>query len=132
VLSAKLARLAAWNEARRVVARHYEAMLADVDEVRLPSTLPGNEHVWHLYVVRVDQRDAVQRRLNENGIGAGVHYPVPIHLQGGFGFLGHRPGDFPVAERAAGEILSLPMHPHLSLSDQERVVEQLVKAVRNV
>jgi dTDP-4-amino-4,6-dideoxygalactose transaminase len=132
VLSAKLARLATWNEARRTAARRYDAMLADVDGVRLPATLPGNEHVWHLYVVRVDQRDAVQERLNGNGIGAGVHYPVPIHLQGGFSFLGHRPGDFPVAERAAGEILSLPMHPHLSVSDQERVVDQLVKAVHNV
>jgi dTDP-4-amino-4,6-dideoxygalactose transaminase len=107
-------------------------LLAEVDGVRAPSTLPGNEPVWHLYVVRVAERDAVLARLNAEGIGAGVHYPVPIHLQGAFGHLGHRRGDFPVTERAADEILSLPMHPHLTESDQERVVEQLAKAVRNV
>ena len=132
VLGAKLRRLETWNEARRVAARRYDSMLTEVDGVRLPTTLAGNLHVWHLYVVRVQRRDDVLERLTAEGIGAGVHYPVPIHLLGAFAHLGHRRGDFPVAERAADEILSLPLHPHLTVSDQERVVEALAKAVSNV
>lgn len=132
VLRAKLRRLEAWNEARRVAARRYDTMLRDVDGVRLPTTMPGNVHVWHLYVVRLERRDDVLERLTGEGIGAGVHYPVPIHLQGAFAHLGHRKGAFPVAERAADEILSLPLHPHLTVADQERVVEALAKAVSNV
>ena len=125
VLAAKLRRLAAWNDARRAAARRYDALLAGVAGVSRPSTLAGNEHVWHLYVVRVARRDDVLRRLNAAGIGAGIHYPVPVHLQGAFAGLGHRRGDFPVAEAAADEILSLPLYPHITAAQQERVVEAL-------
>jgi len=79
--------------------------------------------------VRVPQRDVVWRRLNEAGIGVGVHYPLPIHLQGAFAHLGHRRGDFPVAERAAAEILSLPLFPEITVAQQERVVAELRKAL---
>ena len=129
VLSAKLRRLAAWNEARRRAARRYDELLAGVAGVTLPVTAEGNEHVWHLYVVRVRDRDEVLRKLQAAGIGAGVHYPVPVHLQGAMAPLGHRPGDFPHTERAAAEILSLPMHPHLTAADQERVAAELARAV---
>lgn len=129
VLAAKLRRLEKWNEARRAAARRYDELLGDARGVERPATAPGNVHVWHLYVVRVARRDEVLAKLNAAGIGAGIHYPVPIHLQGAFAHLGHREGDFPVAEKAAREILSLPMHPHLTAADQERVVRELIKAV---
>jgi dTDP-4-amino-4,6-dideoxygalactose transaminase len=131
VLRAKLRRLAAWNEARRTAARRYDALLADLTDVRRPATLPGNEHVWHLYVVRVPRRDAVLARLTAAGIGAGVHYPVPIHLQPAFAYLGHRPGEFPDSERAAREVLSLPLFPHITADQQERVAAALRTALES-
>jgi dTDP-4-amino-4,6-dideoxygalactose transaminase len=129
VLLAKLKRLARWNEARRVAAARYGGLLAGTAGVELPKTVPGNEHVFHLYVVRVQNRDAVLPRMNEDGIGAGIHYPVPIHLQGAFKSLGHGVGAFPVAERAAQEILSLPMFPEITAEQQGAVVESLRRAV---
>jgi dTDP-4-amino-4,6-dideoxygalactose transaminase len=129
VLSAKLARLAAWNEARRQAAARYDELLADIECIGRPRTLAGNEHVWHLYVIRVPRRDDVLAKLHAKGIGAGVHYPFPLHLHGALRDLGYRAGDFPVAEKAAAEILSLPMHPHLTAAQQERVAEALRRAV---
>jgi dTDP-4-amino-4,6-dideoxygalactose transaminase len=130
VLSAKLKRLDTWNRERREAAARYDALLAGVDGVRLPVTLEGNEHAWHLYVIRVDRRDEVLRRLNENGVGAGIHYPVPVHLQPAFRSLGHAAGSFPVTERSADQILSLPMYPGITAAQQERVAEVLAHAVR--
>ncbi len=129
VLRAKLARLARWNEARAVAARRYDELLGADSRVRLPATLPGNVHVWHLYVVRVPDRDAVLARLHEQGVGAGIHYPVPLNLQPAFAGLGYGVGDFPVAEKAAGEILSLPLYPHITPEQQERVTEELRRAL---
>jgi dTDP-4-amino-4,6-dideoxygalactose transaminase len=129
VLRAKLRRLDAWNEERRQAARRYDALLADLRGVVLPRTLAGNEHVWHLYTVRVPGRDRVLSQLQRDGIGAGVHYPLPIHLQGAFRHLGHRAGDFPNAERAAEELLSLPIFPGLRPGQQERVVSALAAAL---
>jgi dTDP-4-amino-4,6-dideoxygalactose transaminase len=125
VLNAKLPHLPRWNEARRQAARRYDELLADLPAVTVPRTLPGNEHIFHLYVIRVPARDAVLKKLNAAGIGAGVHYPIPIHLQGAFAHLGHKRGDFPVAERAAAEILSLPMFPEITAAQQEAVVSAL-------
>lgn len=125
VLRAKLRRLARWNELRRAAAARYDALLSDVEQVVRPRTLPGNEHVWHLYVVRVPNRDAVWKRLRDAGVEAGIHYPRPIHLEGAMQHLGYRAGDFPVAERAASEILSLPMFPEITEEQQARVVESL-------
>ncbi|MFL6258769.1 MAG: DegT/DnrJ/EryC1/StrS family aminotransferase [Thermoanaerobaculia bacterium] len=129
VLSAKLRRLDAWNLARRRAADRYGELLSGVAGVELPKTLPGNEHVWHLYVVRVQKRDEVLAKLNAEGIGAGIHYPVPLHLHGALSDLGYRAGDFPMAEKAAAEILSLPMYPHITPEQQERVADALRKAV---
>jgi dTDP-4-amino-4,6-dideoxygalactose transaminase len=128
-LRAKLARLEKWNDLRRRAARRYEDLLAGVPGVRTPRVLPGNEHVWHLYVVRVAERDRVLARLSAAGIGTGIHYPTPVHLTEAYAWLGHSPGDFPVAEAAGTEIVSLPMFPHLSHAQQDRVVEVLAAAV---
>ena len=120
VLSAKLARLDAWNDERRAAADRYAELLGDVAGLRLPTTTEGNEHVWHLYVVRCERRDEVLAGLTAAGIGTGVHYPAPIHALAPFRDLG-RPGDFPVAEAAAHEIVSLPMFPGITHDQQARV-----------
>jgi dTDP-4-amino-4,6-dideoxygalactose transaminase len=129
VLRAKLRRLDGWNAERRAAADRYSALLAGVDGVVTPREFPGNVHVWHLYVVQVEERDRVLAALNAAGIGAGIHYPVPVHLQGAYRSLGHRVGDFPVAERAAGRILSLPIYPGITAEQQERVADELVAAL---
>ena len=100
-------------------------MLADIPGVRLPMTLHGNVDVWHLYVVRVADRDRVLAGLLEAGIGAGIHYPHPIHMTGAYAHLGQREGSFPVAEEAAEQILSLPIYPHISEKQQELVADTL-------
>ena len=132
VLSAKLKHLSEWNEARRQAARRYDELLSDLDAVTLPVTLPGNEHVWHLYVVRVPQRDAVLRKLKEAGIGAAVHYLLPIHLQGAFKHLPYKRGDFPVAEAASDEVLSLPIFPEMTAEQQMYVVNELQRSLSKV
>jgi len=121
VLKAKLRFLDAWNAMRREAARRYDELLEPFDWVLRPVVLPGNEHVWHLYVVQVPGRDAVLRALQEAGIGAAIHYPVPIHLTGAFGGLGHGPGSFPVAEELAAQVLSLPLFPGITEEQQARV-----------
>jgi dTDP-4-amino-4,6-dideoxygalactose transaminase len=128
VLRAKLRRLDAWNEQRRAAAHRYDVLLSGVAGVRLPATAPGNVPVWHLYVVRVAERDRVLARLVEAGIGAGIHYPQPVHLLGAYGHLGRR-GEFPVAEAAARRLLSLPLFPGITAAQQGRVVEVLTAAV---
>ena len=128
-LRAKLDRLEKWNELRVRAAARYDALLADVPGVRRPLLGADGTHVWHLYVVRVADRDAVLAELGRAGVGAGIHYPYPVHLTGAYRNLGLGPGTAPVAERAAGQILSLPMHPHLTEAMQDRVVEVLATAV---
>ncbi|MCU1576649.1 MAG: erythromycin biosynthesis sensory transduction protein eryC1 [Leifsonia sp.] len=129
VLRAKLTRLERWNEARRVAARRYQELLEGVDGVRLPVTLPGNEHIWHLFTIRVAERDRVLAGLGDAGIGAALHYPTPVHLTRAFRSLGLSRGDFPVTERAASEILSLPMFPHITEEQQIAVVDGLRRLV---
>lgn len=129
VLRHKLRRLETWNARRRVLAARYSELLADRGEVVLPVTRAGNEHVWHLYVIQVERRTQVLQHLHEAGIGAGIHYPDPVHLTPAFRYLGHGPGDFPVSEHAAALILSLPLYPHLRDDQQDRVVQELTRAV---
>ena len=130
VLRAKLGYLDEWNRERRRAAALYGELLADVDEVRLPVTSRGNVHVWHIYGIRVAERDRVLAHLNAAGIGATIHYPVPIHLQSAFAPLGLAAGTLPVAERAAAELLSLPIFPGITPAQQERVRDELIKAIR--
>jgi dTDP-4-amino-4,6-dideoxygalactose transaminase len=129
VLRAKLRRLDAWNAARRVAADRYRDLLADVEGVRIPPVRPGNEDVWHLYVVQVEERERVIADLAAAGVGVAIHYPTPVHLTTAYAELGYRRGQFPVAEVAADRIVSLPMFPHLTAGQQEHVAEQLRRAV---
>ena len=129
VLTAKLKRLAQWNASRRAAAQRYDELLAGCDAISLPRTLDGNEHVWHLYVVRVPDRDRVLKELQAAGIGAGIHYPVPIHLTAAFAELNYGHGAFPNAERAASEIISLPLFPGITPAQQERVASALISAI---
>lgn len=131
VLRAKLRRLDGWNQARRAVADRYAQLLDGVAGVRAPRVRPGNEDVWHLYVVRVDERDRVLADLTAAGIGVGIHYPTAVHLTEAYEGLGYRRGQFPVAEAAADRILSLPMFPHLLMDQQVRVVHELSTSTRS-
>ena len=126
ILRVKLARLAAWNEQRRECARRYNELFAGSVEVGTPHEPEWSKAVYHLYVVRVADRAELQRQLNAVGIGTGIHYPVPLHLQKAYEDLGHTPGDFPVAERVSKEILSLPMFPGLTAEQQKRVAEYVM------
>lgn len=127
VLQAKLPRLDAWNAARRLAARRYDTLLAGRPDLRRPVVTDADDHVWHLYTVRVPQRDAVLAHLQANGIGAGIHYPVPVHRCAPF--RSSAPWGCPVAEQAAEELLSLPLHPHLTVEQQQRVVDVLLTAL---
>ncbi|MBX3412073.1 MAG: DegT/DnrJ/EryC1/StrS family aminotransferase [Pirellulales bacterium] len=117
VLSVKLRCLDAWNDRRRAAAAFYDEHL----RFGRPPRLPGD--VYHLYVVRVANRDELQQRMAEAGIETGIHYPCPLHLQPCFASLGYKPGSLPVAERMSREMLSLPLHPHLTREAQQHVIE---------
>jgi dTDP-4-amino-4,6-dideoxygalactose transaminase len=124
-LGVKLKRLDGWTAARRRVADRYDALLADA-EVTTPTRAAWGEHVFHLYVVRSERRDALRDELDRRGVGTAVHYPAPIHLQPCYAHLGQGEGSFPEAERAAREVVSLPMFPELA--DEE--VEYVCAAVK--
>ncbi len=128
VLSVKLPHLAKWNDQRRACAEAYGDLLSGEGTPILPHVPRWSRPVHHLYVVRVPDRDRVQARLSAAGIGTGIHYPVPLHLCEAYKDLSFRAGDFPVAEQAAAEILSLPMFPGLSLDSQRRVAAELLAA----
>ena len=129
VLSAKLRGLAEANARRRAAAARYGDLLAAVPAVERPRAVRGNVHVWHLYVIRVPERDRVLTHLNERGIGAALHYPIPLHVTPALANDRFRPGQFPVAEALAADILSLPLFPQISAAQQERVVEVLRDAL---
>jgi dTDP-4-amino-4,6-dideoxygalactose transaminase len=129
VLLANLRRLDGWNQARRAAAARYDALIADVPGVVGPTADPGTVPVWHLYVVQVPDRNRVLQALQDNGIGAGIHYPTPVHRTGAFAHLG-KLGEFPVAEGLAGRILSLPLFPSITLAQQERVIDVLKRVVQ--
>ncbi len=126
ILLCKLPYLPAWTEARRRIAKLYDERLAALPVVR-PGTAPGDEPVFHLYVIAVDDRDACLAYLRANGVMAQVHYPAVIHLQACYRELGYRRGDFPIAERAAARILSLPIFPEMTDDEVERVVATLTQ-----
>ncbi len=129
VLKAKLGRLAEWNKMRRAAAERYHQLLGERGRIVPPKVLDGNEHVWHLYVIRVPRRDDVASSMRADGVGVGIHYPVPMHLQGALSDLSHKKGDFPQAEKAAAEMLSLPMYPGITSEQQEAVIEALDRAL---
>ena len=122
VLNAKLAHLDAWNARRRELAARYAELLQGVGDLQLPKARADVEPVWHLYVIRTSYRDRLLAWLQERGIGALIHYPVPIHLQPAYAHMGWKRGQFPVAEHLAQEILSLPIYPEMTEAQLDRVV----------
>jgi dTDP-4-amino-4,6-dideoxygalactose transaminase len=132
ILETKLRFLSGWNEKRRQRANIYNELLAGPDKdryVELPYEAPWSKGVYHLYVIRVPERDRLQARLHEVGVGTGIHYPIPLHLQKAYEMLGYSEGDFPVSENAAREILSLPMYPQIEFEQQNRVASELTALV---
>src|SRR5436309_11504240 len=130
VLRVKLHHLAKWNEQRRERARGYNELFADTEgAVILPHVPSWSRPVYHLYVVRVADRELLQKALAAADIGTGIHYPIPLHLSKAYEALGFRPGDFPVAEQAASQVLSLPMFPELPPDQQRRVAAEVRRSV---
>jgi dTDP-4-amino-4,6-dideoxygalactose transaminase len=134
VLRVKLRHVDRWRAARQAHAKRYDSLLKSLPGVTTPVIAAGCEHVYHQYTVRIAggaaRRDSVQKELAARGIASTVYYPVPLPLQPVFSALGHKAGDFPEAERAANEVLSLPMYPELQHAQVERVVEALAAALR--
>ena len=129
ILGVKLRHLERWTEARRRHAAAYQRLLADV-QVELPRERAGSRHVYHLYVIRTPQREALRAALAESGVQTGVHYPIPVHLQPAYRDLGYSRGEFPVSEAAASEVVSLPMFPELTSPQIETVVSVLRAATQ--
>jgi dTDP-4-amino-4,6-dideoxygalactose transaminase len=128
ILSVKLSHLDRWNELRREHAAHYNALLSG-SELRLPQEMSYARHIYHLYVVQAEDRDALQSALNDADVQTGIHYPIPIHLQPAYAFLGNGKGSFPEAERQAARVLSLPMFPELTHEQINRVAEVVLESL---
>ena len=122
VLRAKLPFLAEWSAKRRENAKFYDAAFADIGDIVTPYVEPGNESIYNQYTIRVPKRDALKEQLAAKGIGHSVYYPLPLHLQQCFAYLGYTAGAFPESERAAHEVLSLPVYPELSPAQLDEVV----------
>lgn len=129
VLRTKLHYLERGNQLRRSHAAHYDQALAGIEEVITPATADFARHVYHVYAIRVQERDEIIRFLGDKGIGCGVHYPVPVHLQEAYRGLGYGPEDFPITERCAAEFISLPMFPELTPEQVETVTQGVKEAV---
>jgi dTDP-4-amino-4,6-dideoxygalactose transaminase len=130
ILQVKLRFLSAWNEQRRESARRYRDLFeSDESMIGLPYEPSWSKGVYHLYVVRAQDRDKLQKQLGEAGIGTGIHYPIPLHQQKAYRGLYYQEGDFPVAEKVAKEILSLPMYPGLGYEQQCEIAEKLLSFV---
>jgi dTDP-4-amino-4,6-dideoxygalactose transaminase len=125
VLVAKLPHLAAWSAQRREHAAYYTRALAAVSQVKTPVVDPANEHIFHQYTLRVERRDELQAHLKKEGIGHAVYYPIPLHRQACFVHLGYRDGSLPQSERAAREVISLPIYPELSRAQLDRVIDAI-------
>jgi dTDP-4-amino-4,6-dideoxygalactose transaminase len=131
VLSVKLKYLNQWNNSRRKNARLYNELLANVDGVILPTEADYAKHIYHLYVIRAQNRDAFMAALAENEVFCGIHYPIPLHLQDAYSSLGYKKGNFPVAEKCCEQLVSLPMFPELT-SEQIEYVTEKIKSIINL
>ena len=125
VLLAKVPHLAQWSAKRREHAAYYTKALADIPEVTPPVVDPANEHIFHQYTLRAERRDELQGYLKKEGIGHAVYYPVPLHRQPCFAHLGYKDGSLPQTERAAREVISLPIYPELTPAQRDRVVDTI-------
>jgi dTDP-4-amino-4,6-dideoxygalactose transaminase len=128
ILRVKLRYLDQWTEARRSHAASYDRLLADTG-LKTPTAMPYSHHVYHVYAVRTAQRADLQQKLQNQGIQTGIHYPIPVHLQKAYSDLGYKPGDFPKSEKAASEVLSLPMYPELSEAQVETVASAVGRSI---
>ena len=125
-LAVKLKYLDEWNERRRMLAQHYDRLFSGSGVVT-PTEMPYAKHVYHLYVIQAENREALRRRVTEQDIETGLHYPIPLHLQEAYRSLGYRRGDFPVSERLAERALSLPMYPDLTFEAVEHVASPILE-----
>jgi len=123
ILSAKLPHLAAWSAKRRENAAYYNTAFAELHDVVTPYVEPANESIFNQYTIRVERRDELQAFLKERGIGSAIYYPLPLHLQPCFSYLGYREGQCPEAEKAAKQVLSLPIYPELTRSQLDEVID---------
>ncbi len=123
ILQAKLPHLEAWSAKRRSNAAYYDRAFADVPEIRTPFVDPANESIYNQYTIRTERRDGLQSFLKERGIGTAIYYPLPLHLQPCFAYLGYKQGSCPESERAAAEVLSLPIYPELTTAQLDEVIE---------
>jgi dTDP-4-amino-4,6-dideoxygalactose transaminase len=133
VLNVKLPHLEAWSAARRRNAAYYDAAFVRAqpgDAVQTPRALPGGRHIYNQYVIRAKRRDALRAHLGAAGVGTEIYYPVPLHLQQCFAYLGYRAGDFPHAEAAAQQTLALPIYPELSETQLQYVVDSVAAFYR--
>jgi len=130
ILRVKLRHLSNWQRARQSHAAEYSRLLSQIPGVMPPIAPESYEHVYHQFTIRIEQRDALQNFLNERKIGSTVYYPYPLHLQPLYASLGHKPGDYPHSERAAKEVLSLPMYPELRKEQIARVVEAVAEFLK--
>lgn len=128
VLDVKLKQLERWNNRRREIAAYYDEMLANLPRIKLPHEPPYGHHVYHLYVILVENRDALQQTLLNYGIATGLHYPIPVHLQEAFADQGYQRGHLSVTEQVADRLLSLPMFPHMR-DDQVEYVAQTLRQI---
>jgi dTDP-4-amino-4,6-dideoxygalactose transaminase len=129
ILDIKLRHLDDWTAARRDIARRYDRALGNIG-IRIPQAGPGGEHAYHVYAIRVADRDQVRQRLNDASVATGIHYPIPVHLQPAYADLGYGLGDFSASEAFAGETLSLPIFPEMSGAQVDRVCEAVEQATR--
>ena len=131
LLHVKLAHLANWNQQRRERAAEYNRLFAAAEGVLAPFEPSWSRAVYHLYVIRTEDREGMMAHLKGAEIGTGIHYPIPLHLQNAYRHLNYRPGDFPVTEAVAKDILSLPMFPQLTVDQQARVAEEVRRFVES-
>ncbi len=135
ILTVKLQYLKQWSEKRMYNARYYNQLFTgfnSISSISIPCEKNYSRHVYYMYVVKVQKRDKLMAKLKEKGIDTGIHYPLPLHLQPSLSYLGYQEGDFPVTERAAKEILSIPMYPEITLEQIEYIVNSIKEAIANV
>ena len=133
VLRIKLKHLDEWTTARKRNADHYDALLTEAklgDAVRLPFRKPNDRHIFNQYVIRAQRRDQLRAHLERCGVGAEIYYPLPLHEQRCFAYLGHAPADFPESHRAAAEVLALPIYPELTIEQREHVARSIASFYR--
>jgi dTDP-4-amino-4,6-dideoxygalactose transaminase len=114
-----------WIKKRQEIANYYNQSLKGVGDIKVPETLPDRTHTFHQYTIRTKYRNELKKYLEKNGIPTMIYYPLPLHLQPAFKYLGYKKGDFPEAEKASKEVLSLPIYPELSKENQDLIIEKI-------